>query len=194
MIIFLIENKQKVSETFDPWEIKVTDDGSGSQNNNTNSNSVLSQMNNQISVGNVNMNANIYSSRVQTIEYSTLRELLPLYSEAMWLLKELFTVPIELQTFIPEYCQKFPPGYLSEINNRIQLIKRRLNDLNIVRDKIIPLIKNEKMVCELNEAMLYGKVPLHSAFVWIQQNFPPDSVDTKPRELLKVNNDLIIFI
>lgn len=184
-----------MTESIDPWEIPTAQ----SNNNNnyysyfdsnyssSNSNSNLNNNNNNNSQWSSQHDSNHRNSIIlRENEFSTLRLLLPLYSEAMWLLKELFTVPIELQTFIPEYCQQFPPDYLTTINSRLTLVKRRVNDMNVVRDKIIPLLKNEKIVVEINDTILYGKIPLHSAFVWVQNTFPPDSIDTKPRELLKV--------
>jgi len=123
-------------------------------------------------------------SRLKNVPHSPIREILPYLTEALWLYKELFQVPIELQTFIPEYCAKLPPGYLVELNNRLQLLKRRLADLGTVHDRITRTIQSEKVSADLNVTVLAGKAHLFDLFVWVQQSFPANGDNQRPRDLL----------
>lgn len=122
--------------------------------------------------------------RLKSLPHSPIREILPYLTEALWLYKELFQVPIELQTFIPEYCAKLPPGYLVELNTRLQLLKRRLGDLGHVHDRITKAIQSEKVSADLNVSVLAGKKHLFDLFVWVQQSFPPSGDNQRPRDLL----------
>lgn len=122
---------------------------------------------------------------------SKLREVLPLYSEALWLLKELFEVPIDLERFIPEYCQRLPPGYLNQLQDRINALNRRLVDCRVVNDKISSVLKSEINSHTLHRTIVLGKWPLQNLYSWIQANFPPGT-QQPARDHMKVSLFLLI--
>jgi hypothetical protein len=53
------------------------------------------------------------------------------------LLNELFRPPIEIQHLMPDYVMKLPPGYLAHIEGQLNQLKKRVNEMLILRDKVV---------------------------------------------------------
>ncbi len=108
---------------------------------------------------------------------SKLSQLLPLYEQVFDLENQLFKLPVELEQLIPQYCQSLPQSYMVQIYNRIQELKKRLEDLKNHHDHIDKFMKKEKLITKAAQMIKEGHLHIGNLSSWIGKVYPKSSVD-----------------
>ena len=99
--------------------------------------------------------------------------MLELFEEALELQKELFQKPLELQTIVPEYCQRLQPDHLRKLASRLIHLKKELNEIKSLSNKVGKLMKDERKVHRLHTSIAQGKECIGNMRAWIQQSAQP---------------------
>jgi len=91
---------------------------------------------------------------------------------------DLFKLPIELETLLPQYCQSLPPQRMMLIYDRVQTLKKQVDEMNPLNDNVSALFKKEKLVSELSNSITSGQGIISDMRAWIATAFP--KTDTNP--------------
>jgi len=94
------------------------------------------------------------------VQRGKLRDVIRLYDEALKLQESLFALPINLKTLWPKYEQSIQPDLLALLAGRVQKLSRTLAELDERHDRVVVLLKHERLAVQLQQTLAAGVTPL----------------------------------
>lgn len=144
----------------------------------------------KLSTGNSYVNLNSSGSpmavhRPPQMSSSKIKQALALYEEVYQLELAVFQVPIDLKTLFPQYYQQLPPNYQQLIWSRVFALRQKIEQIDALRDRIVAVLKSEKLATQLEHVISEGKTPVGNLQSWVKDNFPAaNPTSQQPRALL----------
>jgi len=113
------------------------------------------------------------------------RQVLPILEKVFELQKELFKLPIDLDSLIPQYTQKLPPTRMVQIYDRIQELKKRTEEMLLYHENLTQVFKHEKLITDLSSIIRDGQKQIGNMREFIAAKFPSSDPNSKhPRMLM----------
>jgi hypothetical protein len=112
------------------------------------------------------------STLAPTFTPQKLKKVLEALQEALQLEKELFALPIEIQTLLPDYCRTINPQHFAHFQSRILELSRKLEDILHVQVQTRALLSSEAVSVALSQTIKGGQKPIDNIVQWVKQTFP----------------------
>jgi hypothetical protein len=94
------------------------------------------------------------------LQRGKLRDVIRLFEEALKLQDSIFDLPIHLKTLWPQYEQMVNADHLQHVRARVQMLKTKLSEIDSRRDRIVVLLKHERLGVTLHKTLAAGVTPL----------------------------------
>jgi hypothetical protein len=94
------------------------------------------------------------------LQRGKVRDVIRLYDDALKLQESLFALPINLKTLWPTYEQSIRPDHLALLQGRVQKLSRTLAELDERHDRVVVLLKHERLAVQLHTTLAAGVTPL----------------------------------
>lgn len=101
---------------------------------------------------------------------SKLSALIPLYEQVFNLESELFRVPIQLESIIPSFTSQIPPNHFMEIYDRLQELKKKLEEFNSYKESIDKIVQKDRLIVQLSHLIQEGHTYVSSVINYIKAN------------------------
>ena len=100
---------------------------------------------------------------------------------------QLFKLPIQLESLIPEFIKQLPPAHLLQLYQRIEQLKQKLSTMIEYHDHLEKFLAKEKNISDISKLIQDGQENIGKISHWVGAMYPKNSVDPngkKARELL----------
>jgi len=118
------------------------------------------------------------------IHSTKINQIITIYDQVLSIQNQLFKLPVDMETLLPQYCQQIPQKRMLEVYDRIQELKKRTEEMLEFNQNITDILKKEKMVIQFSNLLRDGQEKISNMREWISTNFPTQDPNSKQPRIL----------